>query len=135
MAALSNVVALGVDVPDGIPVVVAQAKAGLAAAGLVGEALERPFCVVIPNGLTVVPDGAFERCTGLVSVIMPVGVNAIGKSSFAECTRLTSLTIPDGIIVMGMAAFGGCIGLTSVTIRGWSPPPILLQPSDNGPPR
>ena len=71
---------------------------------------------VIEIGQMEFGDGAFERCSGLVSIIIPVSVKKIGQRTFAGCTGLTSITIPEGVTEIGDSAFDGCIGLKSITI-------------------
>ncbi len=72
--------------------------------------------LVIPEGVTTIPDCAFLNCSSLTSVTIPEGVTSIGGSAFSGCSSLTSVTIPDGVTSIGGSAFSGCSSLTSVTI-------------------
>ncbi len=71
---------------------------------------------VIPNSVTSIGDGAFDRNYGLTSVTIPNSVTSIGNSAFFCCRNLTSVTIPNSVTSIGNNAFAYCTGLTSVTI-------------------
>lgn len=54
--------------------------------------------VVIPSSIeydtvtynvTSIRNGAFDDCTGLISIVIPVSVTSIGRYAFADCTSLT----------------------------------------------
>lgn len=70
----------------------------------------------IPDGITAIVDGAFERCWNLTNVTIPNGVKTIGDDAFNYCRALTSITIPDGVTSIGNYTFFNCSSLTSVTI-------------------
>lgn len=70
----------------------------------------------IPDGITTISDGAFERCWNLTNVTIPNGVKTIGGDAFNYCRALTSITIPDGVTSIGNYTFFNCSSLTSVTI-------------------
>ena len=70
----------------------------------------------IPDGITAIADGAFERCWNLTNVTIPNGVKTIGDDAFNYCRALTSITIPDGVTSIGNYTFFNCSSLTSVTI-------------------
>ena len=70
----------------------------------------------IPEGIESIAGGAFDNCTGLISITIPNSVTSIGDAAFYRCTSLTSVTIPNSVTSIGNSAFGGCSGLTSVTI-------------------
>ena len=70
----------------------------------------------IPNTVTSINGGAFNRCSGLTSITIPEGVTCIGNAAFSGCSGLTSITIPNSVASIGESAFGSCNGLTSVTI-------------------
>lgn len=116
MASSDQPVSVDTLLHDGIPVVVAQDIAALAAAGINQEALLRPFRVVIPSGVTAIHPCAFNlRSIGLTSVTIPDGVQSIEWAAFSDCTELTSVNIPEGVTMIGDSAFSST-GLTSVII-------------------
>ncbi len=47
--------------------------------------------VTIPEGVTIIGDGAFICCSNLKSVGIPKSVNSIEESAFAHCTSLTDI--------------------------------------------
>ena len=71
---------------------------------------------ILADGVTAIPDGAFDNCPNLCNVTIPDGVTTIGASAFHGCDSLTSISIPDGVTEIGDYAFYDCSSLTSVTI-------------------
>ena len=71
---------------------------------------------VIPDGVTIIREGAFSSCSGLTSVEIPVTVTSIGRSAFYCCSSLNGVEIPDGITDIRYMAFYCCSSLTSVVI-------------------
>ncbi|MBO4886451.1 MAG: leucine-rich repeat protein, partial [Clostridia bacterium] len=63
--------------------------------------------LVIPDGVTVIGDYAFDDCTSLTSVAIPDGVTSIGYRAFWNCGSLTNISIPDSVTSIGQYAFGG----------------------------
>mgnify|MGYP002622756313 CR=1 FL=1 len=60
---------------------------------------------VIPDGVTVISEGAFSRNTKLSSITIPDNVKIIEKDAFTNCTNLRSITIPDKVTEIGEGAF------------------------------
>lgn len=48
---------------------------------------------VIPNTVTTIEEGAFDRCYGLNSITIPNSVESIGVGTFAGCNSLTSIIV------------------------------------------
>ena len=71
---------------------------------------------IIPSTVTSIRDGAFENCSGLISVSLHNSVTFIGDHAFESCTGLTSFILPNSLTYIGNNAFYNCTGLTSVTI-------------------
>ncbi len=72
--------------------------------------------ITIPNGLTKIPNRAFDFCTSLENVIIPQSIKNIGYGSFNLCSSLTELIVPDNVITIEGKAFMDCTLLKSVTI-------------------
>lgn len=90
--------------------------------------------LVIPDGVTSIPNFAFYYCTSLTSVTIPASVDTIGTGAFTGCKSLTSpiytakefifmprtysgaYTIPYGIKQIAGGAFLECDSLTAITI-------------------
>jgi hypothetical protein len=68
---------------------------------------------VIPDGVTVIGEGAFKNCHKLTEIVLPDGLSIIGKESFAGCTNLRSVTFPKGLTYIGDYAFTNCYCLSS----------------------
>lgn len=82
--------------------------------------------VVIPDGVTVIGDKAFQGNQKVTSVTIPYGVTRIeGKQTSASgisgafflCSNLTTANIPDSVTEIETYAFSAT-GLTSITIPG-----------------
>ena len=71
---------------------------------------------VIPEGVTVIPDGLFFGCEGLVEISVPDSVRQIGKEAFQGCSSLAAMTLPEGIEELADNLFYGCKALRSFTI-------------------
>lgn len=71
---------------------------------------------IIPNSVTSIADGAFERCWNLTDIAIPDSVKSIGNSAFESCEKLTSITIPDSVTGIGDSALLGCSSLIKVII-------------------
>ena len=72
--------------------------------------------LVLPEGITTIPSGAFKGAKDIVSVTIPDSVTSIGSDAFSGCSSLTSVIIPDSVTDIGNYAFSSCSSLTSVTI-------------------
>ena len=72
--------------------------------------------LIIPEGVTSIPDSAFQNLTGITSLTILDSVTSIGISAFDNCSSLTSVTIGNGVTSIGLYAFQNCSRLTSVTI-------------------
>ena len=59
--------------------------------------------VTITRG--IIPNHAFNNCSGLISVTIGNGVTSIGSFAFYKCSGLSSVTIGDGVTSIGNRAF------------------------------
>ena len=71
---------------------------------------------IIPEGISMIEESAFEGCVGQTSIVMPEGVKEIGRDAFSGCTGLTNIVIPDSVTEINGGAFFGCTSLTSIVI-------------------
>ena len=67
---------------------------------------------VIPKGVTIVGDGAFNGCNSVTNISIPEGVTSFGIAAFFACS-MTSVIIPSTVAHIDTVAFGTC-PLTSV---------------------
>ena len=72
--------------------------------------------VVIEEGITNVPDYAFQFCSNLKSVKFAASVTSIGDEAFRGCKALTSVVLPENLVSVGYNAFMDCTALASVTL-------------------
>ena len=76
--------------------------------------------LVIPEGVTAIPDYAFYYCDDITSVSLPEGVTSIGSYAFYNCTSLTSANLSEGVTSIGSSAFYGCYSMTDIHIASIS---------------
>lgn len=95
--------------------------------------------VTISKAVTVIPEGAFNYCSGLTDIVIPEGVTEIGNYAFSNCENLKtvslastlkkinpgafwkdssieSVTFPEGITEIGSGAFLDCSALENVSV-------------------
>lgn len=70
--------------------------------------------IILPEGLTAIPDGAFADCVNLAQITIPTTVTAIGEMSFYR-SGLTTLNATS-VTTVGGNACEGCGSLTTVTL-------------------
>lgn len=72
---------------------------------------------IIPDGVKVIDEDAFDGCQTLETINIPSSVEAIGSYAFWRCTGLKGdFVIPDGVRRIERGAFCGCSSITSVVI-------------------
>ena len=78
--------------------------------------------VSLPSTLTVIDSGAFQVCMGLTEITIPEGVTYIGSYAFNSCDGLTTVNLPSTIKTIEQSAFARCAQLTTVNYAGdnWS---------------
>ena len=72
--------------------------------------------LIIPNSVTAIGRGAFERCENLINIIIPSSITSIDGWTFAGCRGLTKIDIPNSVVSIGEYAFLECVGLNSIII-------------------
>lgn len=72
--------------------------------------------IVIPQGITVISDMAFENNKNLTEVIIPNSVTSIGSAAFRYCTSLESITLSDSMTKIESDTFNGCTALKNITL-------------------
>lgn len=72
--------------------------------------------ITIPNSVTSIGRGAFNRCDNLRSVTLGNGLTVIEQDTFSYCTNLTNITIPNSVTSIGQEAFNRCENLRSITL-------------------
>ena len=82
--------------------------------------------ICIPEGVTVIREGAFKNCDRLVNLILPQSLTSIEAEAFAYCSGLKEMNLPRSLINIGEAAFNNCDGLTQLVL----PPDLKNIPYD-----
>lgn len=75
-----------------------------------------PKVLIIEEGVTTIPDYAFNSLSWLREVTVPNSVATIGKGAFCECRYLEKVTLGNGVTCIEQYAFSECENLTSITI-------------------
>ncbi|MBQ8295363.1 MAG: leucine-rich repeat domain-containing protein [Clostridia bacterium] len=70
--------------------------------------------VAVPNGVTVIGEGAFEGCAEVETVTLPDGLKHIEGKAFADCQKLKQINIPNGLQTIGYVAFWWCDSLQKI---------------------
>lgn len=70
--------------------------------------------MIVPEGVTGIPDKAFMGWEELESISLPDSLLKIGVGTFEGCKNLRTVTLPDSIECLGAGAFENCSQLTSV---------------------
>ena len=70
--------------------------------------------IVIPDGINVIDDHAFENHKNLKSITFPSGLQEIGGFAFSGCSSLERVVLPNGVWVIGARAFMDCINLVDI---------------------
>ena len=73
--------------------------------------------LVIPEGVTEIPDYAFRTWSTLVSVTIPSSVTRIGECAFEGCSSLQEISIPGTVKTVGMLAFNYCSSLERIILE------------------
>lgn len=71
--------------------------------------------ITIPEGVTHIYTGAFQKCTNLREVKLPSTLQYIGKHAFRGCSSLTNIVIPSSVNRIETSAFSYCTSLREVT--------------------
>lgn len=72
--------------------------------------------VVIPDGIEVIGEGAFEDCTLLKEVVISETVKLIEREAFQGCKCLQSIKLPSQLKVIENSVFSKCELLESIEI-------------------
>ena len=76
--------------------------------------------LVIPSGVTSIPDSAFKWFTNIQTVLFDKDsqTTRIGRLAFWECTNITTISIPSSMLEINYSAFEHCKKLTKVFYHG-----------------
>ncbi|MBQ8497744.1 MAG: leucine-rich repeat domain-containing protein [Clostridia bacterium] len=72
--------------------------------------------VRIPEGITEISRGAFERCESLKNILLPNSLRIIGERAFMGCKNLEKIYIPNGVTEIGEWALANCTSMKYLVI-------------------
>ena len=75
---------------------------------------------VIPNGVTMIGQNAFNSCSDLISIVIPESAETIEHGAFRGCSNLQFVSIGSRVTDIGYFAFEECTSLTSLIINSES---------------
>lgn len=71
---------------------------------------------VVPAGVRVIYDRAFEDCSSMTEMVLPEGVRQISARAFEDCSAMGSIKLPTTLRYIGEQAFHYCRALTEIEI-------------------
>jgi len=74
--------------------------------------------IALPDSVTSLGIGVFQRCSSLQSVYLPAGLTVIPESAFQSCSNLLEIFWPAGLTTIEKNAFSGCNSLAYVYFLG-----------------
>ena len=76
---------------------------------------------IIPEGVLMIGERAFQLCNSLYEVSIPDTVSSIQSGAFMNCDGLTRIVIPASIDLIETSAFSSCDNLTEILFLGKAP--------------
>lgn len=70
--------------------------------------------VILPEGITVIDDGAFFR-KNIKTIVFPKSLKVIGEGAFACCSKLIMVYMQNNVIKIGKFSFEECKRLKNIT--------------------
>lgn len=71
--------------------------------------------IEIPEGVTIIGEGAFKDCTELRKITLPTTLQTISYYAFQNCTKLKIVDIPSAMFILN-SAFKNCTSLASILL-------------------
>ena len=72
--------------------------------------------LVIPEGVTEIPESFVKGCESLKTVVLPSTIKTINDCAFNACENLSSINLPEGLEKIGFGAFGKCRSLNKIDL-------------------
>lgn len=70
--------------------------------------------VVIPEGVEIIGNRAFENCENIEKITLPYSLTEIGGNAFASIMGLSEITLPGQLEIIPTWAFANCQGLKKI---------------------
>ncbi len=77
--------------------------------------------LVIPEGVTSIPDKTIFWCDNLSFVSLPTTLTDIGEENFVRCGNLSQITIPENVTTIESYCFADCEYLEKAVFKGDAP--------------
>ena len=84
--------------------------------GGIFEGCERLTTIMVPEGVTSIPDNAFIRASYLDEIELPSTLRIIGNDAFRNCSSLIDLAFPENLTTIGEYAFAGCTAMENAEL-------------------
>ncbi|MBP5255006.1 MAG: leucine-rich repeat domain-containing protein, partial [Lachnospiraceae bacterium] len=75
----------------------------------------------VPEGVTMLGEGAFEGCSALTEITLADSVFRIGASAFASCSGIREILLGPGVLWVDASAFQFCSALESIEVSAENP--------------
>lgn len=93
--------------------------------------------IVLPEGITTIPNDAFEDCPKLQYVNVPNSVTTISRDAFCDTPNLRQIVLGENIISVGSSAFSTTIARSyhpvTVYLKSKIPPAVIRGVSSSEP--
>ena len=73
--------------------------------------------VVVPDGVTIIAEGAFKNNKTIEEIVLPKGIETITTELFSGCTALKKIILPNTVIEIKESAFDGCKNLEQINFN------------------
>ena len=73
--------------------------------------------VIFPDSLLVIGENAFHNCIRLEEISLPNNLQTIGHNAFSYCNALTQVQLPRSVKEVGISAFASCRRITQITME------------------
>ena len=80
------------------------------------EELEEITELIVPEGITRIPNSAYANCTRLKRLSLPASLLLVEERAFAECLALQNVVVPQSVSYVDEAAFSGCESLKQIIL-------------------
>ena len=78
------------------------------------ESHDKIESVTLPDGIQMIGNMAFTRCTSLKSIVIPEGVTLLDQMCFGACDNLVEVKVPSTVETVGNFAFLACSKLKEI---------------------
>jgi hypothetical protein len=86
------------------------------------------YTIVLPDGISTLPNALFSGCTSLVSISLPESLKELPQSMFEGCSSLTIIDLREyeSLTTLGSYAFRNCVNASDILL-----PPTITRLSNS----